>query len=143
MNKQQQIAAAWIPFFQAVADGKTIQKQFMGGTWVDVDNILDYVHDDVSTIRIKPREFKNFALPWEFIHKRWNYATYSPGNLGGLENGGVILYETKPIFVEGSKTDSGDIIHAGWRSQKCGWCDLVPTQEGINTTDWLACRNEE
>ncbi|WP_395009809.1 hypothetical protein, partial [Undibacterium sp.] len=81
----QEQAKEMLPFIQAVAEGKTIQISMSGG-WIDISDVLGYLECGVEHLRIKPREFKNFAIPWEYIDKRWNFATYTPFN-GGIDAG--------------------------------------------------------
>lgn len=145
MNQEQ--AKAWLPLIQAAAEGKTLQRlKIKQGTfetvWCDIEDDLNFTFlNDMSRIRIKPKTFQNFELPWNFIDQRWNYATYV-SDAYGAGTAGVILYEKKPKFCE---PKNGELCRDGWNSEgnPCTFCPLVVNQEGINECDWLACRNPE
>jgi hypothetical protein len=130
MNANQ--AKEWLPFIQAVADGKTIQISMSGG-WVDISDVLGYLDCGVEHLRIKPREFKNFALPWEYINKRWNFATYRDGD------DGVLLHRGRPTLNE------RNILHGtyAWEAQYSMFIPLVPIDEDVNELEYLACRNSD
>lgn len=70
MNKQQQIAAAWLPLIQAAAEGKTFQRlRIKQGTneevWCDVDVDIDELNisipPGIHRIRIKPEPKKEWV----------------------------------------------------------------------------------
>jgi len=52
MNKEK--AHLFLPFVQAMADGKTIQWKSDEGFWSDIDEIEFCMYDDPSCYRIKP-----------------------------------------------------------------------------------------
>jgi hypothetical protein len=131
MNANQ--AKEWLPFIQAVADGKTIQISMSGG-WVDISDVLGYLDCGVEHLRIKPREFKNFSLPWEYIDKTLNFATYRDGD------NGTVFYRDKPVFKE-HNTSIGSIL--SWHSDYATCLAIRPIDEGVNESEYLACRNPD
>lgn len=141
-------ANAWLVIFKAIAEGKTIQRVCSDGTgfgteWLDIQDQSDIdFRLPTSCYRIKPREFKNFSVPWEYIDKRWNYATYN--DFPGAGSKGLTLYESKPKFFDAEIVD-GVACKAGWSSDEglCTWIALIPVQEGVNETEWLACRYQK
>lgn len=54
MNKEN--AKDFLPFVQALAEGKTIQCAASDGTWVDMENLAFY--NKPSSYRIKPEPLK-------------------------------------------------------------------------------------
>ena len=128
MNANQ--AKEWLPFVQAVADGKTIQID-MCGEWVDISDISGYFERGVENLRIKPKKFKSFSLPWEYIDKRWNFATYSA--LGGIATIGIIVCETRPSLGVLGWTGGG----------MATYIPILTIDEDVNELDYLACRNPE
>jgi len=124
MNKDN--AAKWIDLGSAMLQGKTIQLR-IHGAWRDV-NRLNTVSYDPESYRIKPKEFKNFALPWEYIGKEWNFATWNHISKT------LILYGKKPKYAEGE----------GWFCDHATLaCGLVPIEEGITEENGLARRFPE
>jgi hypothetical protein len=63
MNKEN--ALLYLPFVQALADGKTIQWMSDGGTWEDIYEIEFCMYDDPECYRIKPepRTFEMWLGP--------------------------------------------------------------------------------
>lgn len=115
-------AKDYLPLVQALAEGKTIQSNH-GGEWFDLPN--PSFCDPITFYRIKPKEFKNFALPWEYIGKEWNFATWNHISKT------MILYGKKPKYAEGE----------GWFCDHATLaCGLVPNEEGITEENGLARR---
>lgn len=122
MNKDN--ARDYLPLVQALAEGKTIQ--FFSCEWADCAKNVDFTYPPTS-YRIKPKEFKNFQLPWEYIGKEWNFATWNPISKT------MILYQEQPKYVEGQ----------GWYGDNATLaCGIVPIEVGITEDNGLAQRNE-
>jgi len=119
MNKSN--AAKRIALGSAMLQGKTIQR-LDKREWVDVFN-LNTISYDPESYRVKPKEFKNFALPWEYIGKEWNFATWNHISKT------MILYGKHPKYAEGE----------GWFCDHATLaCGLVPNEEGITEENGLA-----
>jgi hypothetical protein len=79
MNKEN--AKDYLPFVQAMADGKTIQWKSDEGFWSDIDEIEFCMYDDPSCYRIKPepRTWEIYVGPsgeiicgynWDYTNKQ-------------------------------------------------------------------------
>jgi len=123
------------PIFEAFVKGKKIQIADLFRVdgkiekrWRDSDEYPEF-YIDIEFIRIKPKTFKNFELPWDFIDKRWNFATF--------ENGVIFVHKDRPTWCE-----ADEVRKEGWSSRLCTYISILPIDEMVNGSDYLACRFE-
>jgi hypothetical protein len=78
MNKEN--ALLYLPFVQALADGKTIQWMPDGGTWEDIYEIEFRMYDDPECYRIKP-EPRTFEMYIDEKGVMYPASDYLPTNV--------------------------------------------------------------
>lgn len=94
MNKDT--AKDYLPLVQALAEGKTIEYEYIAGKWREVENI-DTIGLSPKAYRIKPEPKKQSYRVGLFKDDEGIFFTYSIDEIMNFDV--YETYETKPTFV--------------------------------------------